>query len=80
MCNNVCSWHKVIDWHCYGEEICVVGGSRDISGMRGLDALALSLHVTHLSFLRFRKILGNIFYVDEGPSAEVALSNGFEPC
>jgi hypothetical protein len=36
--------------------------------------------VTHLSFFRFRKILGAIFYVDEGPSALVALLNGFEPC
>jgi hypothetical protein len=80
MCNNVCRWCKVVDWHCYGKGVCVVGGSRGINGMSGSDALALSSHVTHLSFLRFRKILGNIFYIDEGPSAVVASSNGFEPC
>ncbi len=51
-----------------------------IKGASRLDALALSLHVTHLSFLRFRKIIGDVFYVDEGPSAVVASSNGFEPC
>ncbi len=51
MCNNVLSWRRVVDWHCYGERIHVVGGSRDINRTRGLDALALSLHVTHLSFL-----------------------------
>jgi hypothetical protein len=45
-----------------------------------MDALALSLHVTHLSFLQFRKILGDVFYVDEGPSGIFASLNGFEPC
>ncbi len=80
MCNNVCSWRGVGDWrHCVGE-ICFIGGNRSIEGTSGLDALALSLHVTHLSLLGFRKILGNIFNVDERPSAVVALSNGFEPC
>jgi hypothetical protein len=79
MCNNVCSWRRVADRHCYVRGICVVGGIGGINGTSGSDALALSLHVTHLSFLRFMKILGNVFYVDEGPSAVVALSNGFEP-
>jgi hypothetical protein len=80
MCNNVCSWHRVVDRHCYVEGICVVGGTRGIDGMSGSDALAFSSHVTHLSFLQFRKILGKVFYVDEGSSAVVASSNGFEPC
>ncbi len=80
MCNNVCSWRGVGDrCHCFGE-ICSIGGNRGINGMSGLDALALSLHVIHLSLLQFRKILGGIFSVDERPSAVVALSNGFEPC
>ena len=61
MCNNVCSWHGVTDRHCYVGGICVVGGTRGIYGISGLDALVLSLHVTNLSFLRFRKILGGIF-------------------
>ncbi len=60
--------------------ICVVDGTGGIDGVSGTNALVLSSHLTHLSFFRFRKILGNIFYVDEGPSAVVALSNGFEPC
>ncbi len=80
MCNNVSSWCRVTDQHCYVGGICVVDGTGGIDGASGTDALALSLHVTHLSFFRFRKILGNIFYVDEGPSAVVALLNGFEPC
>ncbi len=80
MCNNICSWRWVADWHCYVGGICIVGGTRGIDGASGLDALMLSLHVTHLIFVQFRKILGNDFYTDEGPSAVVALSNGFEPC
>ncbi len=80
MCNNVCSWCGVLDRHCYVKGICMVGSTGGINGTSGSDALALSLHVTHLSFLRFRKILGNIFYADEGPSAAVASSNGFELC
>ncbi len=80
MCNNVCSWRGVADRYCYVGGICIVGGTGGIDGASGSDALALSLHVTHLSFLRFRKILGNVFYIDEEPSAVVALSNGFEPC
>ncbi len=80
MGNNVCSWRGVVDRHCCVEGICVIGGSGGIDGISGLDALALSLHVTHLIFLQFRKILGDVFYVDEGPSAVVALSNVFEPC
>ncbi len=80
MCNNVCSWRGVPDRHCYVRGICVVGGTRGIDGTSGLDALALSSHVTHLSLLRFRKLLGDIFCVDEGPSAVVASLNGFEPC
>jgi hypothetical protein len=80
MCNNVCSWQEVVDRRCCVRRICVVGGNRGIDGKCGSSALALSLHVTYLSLLRFRKILGNVFYVDEGPSAVVALSNGFEPC
>ncbi len=80
MCNNVCSWCGVADRHCYVGGICVVDGTGGINRVSGTDTLALSLHVTHLSFFRFRKILGNIFYVDEGPSAVVALSNGFEQC
>jgi hypothetical protein len=80
MCKNVCSWHGVVDRHCYVEGICIIGGTRGIDRTSGSYALALSLHVTHLRFLRFRKILGNVFYVDEGPSAVVASSNGFEPC
>ncbi len=79
MCNNVCSWCRVTDRHCYVGGICVVDGTGGINGVSGTDALVLSLHVTHLSFFQFRKILGDIFYVDEGPSAVVALSNGFEP-
>jgi hypothetical protein len=80
MCNNVCGWRGVLDWHCYGKGIRVIGGSRGIDGTSGLDALALSLHVTLLSFLQFRKILGNVFYVDEGSSAVVASLNGFKLC
>jgi hypothetical protein len=51
MCNNVCSWRGVVDRHCYVEGIRVVGGIGGINRTSGLDALALSLHVTHLSFL-----------------------------
>ncbi len=51
MCNNVCCWRGVIDRHCYAEGIRIVGGTRGIDGTSGLDFLALSLHVTHLSFL-----------------------------
>jgi hypothetical protein len=81
VCNNVCSWRGVVDWHRYVGGICVIDGNRGINGTSGLDTLVLSLHVTHdLSLLQFRKILGNIFYVDERPSAVVASSNGFEPC
>jgi hypothetical protein len=80
MCNNVCSWCRVADQYCYVREICIVGGTGGIDGASGMDALVLFLHVTHLSFLRFRKILGNVFYIDEGPSAVVTLSNSFEPC
>ncbi len=80
MCNNVCSWRGVGDWHhCVGKS-CFVDGNKGINGTSGLDVLALSLHVTHLSLLQFRKILCDIFYVDERPSAVVASSNGFEPC
>ncbi len=80
MCDNVCSWRGVSDRCHYVGEICVVGGNRGTNGTSGLDILALSSHVTHLSLLLFRKILDDIFYVDERPSAVVALSNGFEPC
>jgi hypothetical protein len=80
MCNNVSSWHGVVDQHCYVKGICIVGGTGGINRTSGLDALVLSLHVTYLSFLRSRKILGNVFYVDEGKSAVVASLNGFEPC
>ncbi len=80
MCNNVCSWWGVDDQRCYVGGICINGGNSGINGMSGLDILVLSLHVTHLSLLRFRKILGDIFYVDEMPSAVVATSNSFEPC
>ncbi len=76
----MCSWRGVADRHCYVRGICVVDGTKGINGASGTDALALSLHVTPLSFFGFRKILGDIFYVDEGPSAVVALLNGFEPC
>jgi hypothetical protein len=80
MCNSVCSWCRVADRHCYVGGIRVVDGTGGIDGANGTDALALSSHVTHLSFFRFRKILGNIFYIDEGLSAVAALSNGFQPC
>jgi hypothetical protein len=80
MCNNVCSWCRVADRHCYVGGIRVVDGTGGIDGVSGTDALALSSHVTYLSFFQFRKIIGKIFYVDEGPSAVVALSNGFDPC
>ncbi len=82
MHDNVCCWGGVSDQHhCVGE-IHFVGGNRGIDETSGLNALELSLHVTHLSLLQFSKILGNIFYVekDERPSAVVALLNGFEPC
>ncbi len=80
MHNNVCCWGGVGDRrHCVGE-IHFIGGNRGIDGTSRLNALELSLHVTHLSLLQFSKILGDIFYVDERPSAVVALSNGFEPC
>jgi hypothetical protein len=64
VCNNVCIWRGVSDRRGYVGGICIIGGNRGISRMSGLVALALYLHVTHLSPLRFRKILGNIFYVD----------------
>jgi hypothetical protein len=80
VCNNVCSFRGVVDQRRYVRGIHIIGGNRGIDGMSGLDALALSSHVTYLSLLRFRKILGNIFYVDERPSAVVALSNSFELC
>jgi hypothetical protein len=51
MCNNVCSWRGVAARYCFVGEICVVGGIRGIDGASGMDPLALSLHVTHLSFL-----------------------------
>ncbi len=80
MCYNLCSWRRVADRYCYVREIRIVGGTWGINVASGTDALVLFLHVTHLSFLQFRKILGDVFYVDEGPSAVVALSNSFEPC
>jgi hypothetical protein len=80
MCNNVCSWQGVADQYCYVGGIPIVGGTRGIDGESGTVAPVLSLHVTHLSFLQFKKILGDVFYVDEGLSAVVALSNGFGPC
>jgi hypothetical protein len=61
MCNNVCSWHGVADQHCYVGGIHVIGGNGGIDEGSGSDTLALSLHVTHLSFLQFRKILGGVF-------------------
>ena len=80
MRNNVCSWQGVGDRRrCVGE-LCYIGGNRGINRMSRLNTLTLSSQVTHLSLLQFRKILGNIFYIDERPSAVVALSNGFEPC
>ncbi len=51
VCNNVCSWRGVVDWRHYVGGICIVGGFRGINEMSELDALALSLHVTHLSLL-----------------------------
>jgi hypothetical protein len=68
VCNKVCSWCKVVDRHCYVEGICVVGGTGgiDINRTSGLDALTLSLHVTHLSFLQFMKILGGVFLLMRG--------------
>jgi hypothetical protein len=66
MCNNVCSWRRVVDRHCYVEGIWIVGGTGGIEGTSGLDTLALSLHVTHLSFLQFKKILGNVFTLMRG--------------
>jgi hypothetical protein len=51
MCNNVCSWRRVAGWRFYVGGVCVVGGTGGINEMSGSDALALSLHVTHLSFL-----------------------------
>jgi hypothetical protein len=80
MCDNMCSWCGVTDRYCYVGGNRVVGGTRGIKGASEMDTLALSLHVTHLSFIGFKKILGDIFYVDEGPSAVVASLNGFEPC
>jgi hypothetical protein len=79
--DNVCRWGGGgSDPHrCVGENH-FVRGNRGINGTSGLDALVLSLYVTHLSILQFRKILGDIFYVDDRPKAVVALSNGFEPC
>jgi hypothetical protein len=50
MCNNVCSWCRVAARHCYVGGIRVVDGAGGIDGVSGMDALALSLHVTHLSF------------------------------
>jgi hypothetical protein len=49
MCNNVCSWCGVADWHCYVGGICVVDGTRGINGVSGTNALVLSSHVTHLT-------------------------------
>ncbi len=77
MCNNVCSWCRVADRHCYVGGIYIVDGTGGINRASEMDALALSLHVTHLSFFRFRKILGDIFYVDEGPSAVVILGKNW---
>ncbi len=50
MCNNVCSLCGVADRHCYVGGICILDGTGGIDGASGTDALALSLHVTHLSF------------------------------
>jgi hypothetical protein len=80
MCNNVCSWCGVADRHCYVRGICVVDGTGGVNGATETDALALSSHVTHLSFFRFREMISNIFYNDEGSSAVVVSSNSFEPC
>ncbi len=66
MCNNVCSWPRVADRYWYVGGIRVVGGTRVINGASGSDALVLSSHVTHLSFLRFREILGNVFTLMRG--------------
>jgi hypothetical protein len=50
MCNNVCSLCGVADRHCYVGGIRVVDGTGGIDRANGTDALALSLHATHLSF------------------------------
>ncbi len=50
MCNNVCSWHGVVDWHCYIEGIFVVGGTGGIDGMSGLGALAFVLACDQFEF------------------------------
>ncbi len=66
MCNNVCSWRGVVDWRRHVGGICIVGGNWGINRASGLDALVLSLHVTHLSLLRFKKIPGDIFKLMRG--------------
>jgi hypothetical protein len=33
MCNNECSWRRVVDQHCYVKEICVIGGIGGINGI-----------------------------------------------
>ena len=50
MCNNVCSWCKAADRHCYVRGFCIIDGTGGISRVSGMDALSLSSHVTHLSF------------------------------
>jgi hypothetical protein len=50
MCNNVCSWCKAADRHCYVRGFCIIDGTGGISGVSRMDALLLSSHVTHLSF------------------------------
>ncbi len=51
MHHNACSWRGVGDRCLCVGEICFVGGNRGIDGASGLDALAMSLHVTLLSLL-----------------------------
>jgi len=44
-----------------------------------LDSLALAVHVPLLSFLGFREVLCNIFFIDEWPGKIFSFADSFEP-
>jgi hypothetical protein len=55
---------------------CVLGG---FSHFCLSDSLALAAHVPLLSFLGFREVLGNVFYIDEWPGEIISFADSLEP-
>ena len=71
-----CGGEIVLLWFSLGGG-CIVWFGRRVCWAH---VLALAAHVSEYSFLRFREVLVNVFYVDERPGEEISGLNGFEPC